>query len=300
MTPLSHYQALGRQLEQARSVGDSDEVIRLEAELRRAPPVIRYLYLGDAAPASLEATPTPPADQLDQLLAQVRAPAASREALPAKIGVLAARPLPAELGVRAAHPHEPRGAIAARPPDRAATAWHSAGAAGIRNVLVVDPDERILGSWKRAAREHDVITAAEAITGRQLASTQRPDLAIVELRLGNASGIDLIREIKRELPDLTAVLCSGYLSVATAVAAIRAGADIVLFKPITFREILERVREHIEEPDVEDSPTLARAEWEHIMRVLNDCNGNVSMAARRLVIYRSSLLRRFRKHGTAS
>jgi len=118
----------------------------------------------------------------------------------------------------------------------------------------------------------------------------------VDLRLGNASGIDLIRELKRDLPDLMVVLCSGYLSVAAAVAAVRAGADIVVFKPITFREILQRIEESTEEPDLEDTPTLARAEWEHIMRVLADCNGNVSMAARRLGIYRSSLQRRLRKY----
>lgn len=288
MTLLAHYQALGRQLEQARSVGDSDGVARLEAELRHAPPVIRYLYLNDAPPASLGATPPPPADQLEQLLSQVRAPAAAPEAPPT------------EIGLRAAHSHEPGAAVAARPRKRAATARRSAGAGGLHNVLVVDQDERILGSWTRAARDRNLVTAVDAVAARQLASTQRPDLAIVELRLGNTSGIDLIRDIKRELPDLTAVLCSGHLSVAAAVAAIRAGADIVVFKPITFREILDRVREHNEEPDVEGSPTLARAEWEHIMRVLADCNGNVSMAARRLGIYRSSLQRRLYKYGGRS
>jgi two-component system, response regulator RegA len=170
----------------------------------------------------------------------------------------------------------------------------------LHNVLVVDDDERILGSWKRAARERNVFTASDASTARQLASTERPDLAIVDLRLGNSSGIDLIRELKRELPHLLVVLCSGYLSVAAAVAAVRAGADVVVFKPITFREILQRIEESEEEPDLEDTPTLARAEWEHIMRVLADCNGNVSMAARRLGIYRSSLQRRLRKYAPRS
>lgn len=170
----------------------------------------------------------------------------------------------------------------------------------LHNVLVVDDDERILGSWKRAARERNVVTAIDATTARQLANAERPDLAIVDLRLGNASGIDLIRELKRDLPDLLVVLCSGYLSVAAAVAAVRAGADIVVFKPITFREILQRIEENSEEPDLDDTPTLARAEWEHIMRVLADCNGNVSMAARRLGIYRSSLQRRLRKYAPRS
>lgn len=289
MMPVAQYQALGRQLEEARKVGDIDEIIRLEAELRRAPPVIRYLYLGDAPPASLSAPPPPPADQLELLLAQVRAPAASLEALPT------------EIGLRAAHPHEPGAATAARPRERTATARRSADAAGLQNILVVDQDEQILGSWKRAAREYDLVTAVDAVTARQLASTRRPDLAIVELRLGSTSGIDLIREIKRELPDVIAVLCSGYLSVAAAVAAVRAGADIVVFKPVTFREILQRVQEHTEdqELDLEDAPTLppARADWEHIRRVLGECNGNVSMAAHRLGIYRSSPLRHLQKRG---
>ncbi|HEY0189707.1 MAG TPA: hypothetical protein VGC42_01200, partial [Kofleriaceae bacterium] len=61
---------------------------------------------------------------------------------------------------------------------------------------MVDDDERILGSWKRAARERNVVTALDATTAKQLASVERPDLAIVDLRLGNSSGIDLIRDLK--------------------------------------------------------------------------------------------------------
>src|SRR5689334_4155209 len=78
-------------------------------------------------------------------------------------------------------------------------------ARSLQNVLVVDDDERILGSWKRAARERNVVTAIDAATARQLANTEKPDLAIVDLRLGNTSGIDLIRELKRDLPDLLVV-----------------------------------------------------------------------------------------------
>ena len=172
--------------------------------------------------------------------------------------------------------------------------------ASLQNVLAVDDDERILGSWKRAARERNVFTATDAVTARRLANTEKLDLAIVDLRLGNTSGIDLIRELRRDLPDLMTVLCSGYLSVAAAVAALRAGADIVVFKPITFREILQRIEQNAQEPDLEDTPSLAHAEWEHIMRVLADCNGNISMAARRLGIYRSSLQRRLRKYAPRS
>lgn len=175
---------------------------------------------------------------------------------------------------------------------------HMARRRSIRNVLVVDDDDALLASWKRTiSRERTVATASNATAALELAQTQQFDLAIIDLRLGTASGIELIRKFKHDSPDTLIVLCSGYLSVAAAVSGVHAGADIVVFKPITFREILHHIDRHDNEdlPELNDTPTLARAEWEHIMRVLADCNGNVSMAARRLGIYRSSLQRRLRK-----
>jgi len=169
----------------------------------------------------------------------------------------------------------------------------------IRNILVVDDDETLLNVWKRSiGRDRNVVTATDAATARQLSRSQPFDLAIIDLRLGNTSGIELIRQLKSEHSNAKVVLYSGYLSVSAAVAGIRAGADIAVFKPITFKEILTKLEENPAEdvPDLEETPTLARAEWEHIMRVLADCNGNVSMAARRLGIYRSSLQRRLRKY----
>lgn len=167
----------------------------------------------------------------------------------------------------------------------------------IHDVLVVDDDERILASWKRAAgRAHTVHAAPDADAARELASMHGFDLAIVDLRLGKASGIELVRDLRRIDDDASIVLCSGYLSVVTAVAAVRAGADLIVFKPITFREIMKNLEEQSNEVPVDETPTLARAEWEHISRVLADCNGNISLAARKLGIYRSSLQRRLRKY----
>jgi two-component system response regulator RegA len=170
----------------------------------------------------------------------------------------------------------------------------------IRNVLVVDDDETLLASWRRSIqRERTVSTTTDAETARELAQKQTFELGIIDMRLGTASGIDLIRQLKKDQPHMLIVLCSGYLSVTAAVAGVRAGADIVVFKPITFREILHQIDKHDHHESapelLHDTPTLARAEWEHIMRVLADCNGNVSMAARKLGIYRSSLQRRLRK-----
>jgi two-component system response regulator RegA len=168
----------------------------------------------------------------------------------------------------------------------------------IQNVLVVDDDDRILSAWRRGAGlKRKVFTATDVAGARTVAQQQTLDLAIIDLRIGHASGIELIRELRDANSQLAIALCSGYLSVDVTVAAVRAGADVIAFKPITFREIIERLDESAaEEPDLDETPSLARAEWEHIMRVLDDCDGNVSAAARRLGIYRSSLQRRLRKY----
>jgi two-component system response regulator RegA len=168
----------------------------------------------------------------------------------------------------------------------------------IRTVLVVDDDESIITSWRRGAGSERTVHAAKDEAGAlALIEKHDFDLAIVDLRIGATSGIDVVRMLRDHSPELPIALCSGYLSIDVTVAAVRAGADIIAFKPITFREVLLRLEENESEAvNLEDTPTLARAEWEHIMRVLADCEGNVSAAARRLGIYRSSLQRRLRKY----
>jgi two-component system, response regulator RegA len=166
-------------------------------------------------------------------------------------------------------------------------------------VLAVDDDERILAGFARAGRHgHEVRTARSAREAHAAIDRERPEVVIIDLRLGADCGIELLRELRARDPALRLVLISGYLSTDLTVTAVRAGAELVLFKPVTLATILARleVREEIREqvPPVE-TPTLARAEWEHISRVLFDCNGNLSMAARRLGIYRSSLQRRLKK-----
>jgi len=172
----------------------------------------------------------------------------------------------------------------------------------IRTVLVVDHDEQLLVEAKRSlSRDRTVFTTTDPVKARQLAKRKRPDLAIVDLRLEAASGIDLVRELRADHPDLSIVMLSGYLSVVTAVAAVQAGADTVLFKPILYKELVRRIESGAADPtNLHDTPTLASVEWEHVHRVLADCNGNVSIAARRLGIYRSSLQRKLRKNAPRS
>jgi two-component system response regulator RegA len=167
-------------------------------------------------------------------------------------------------------------------------------------VLLVDDDESWLRACERGLRSltsavHVATGAAEALA---LAREHTPDLVVADLRLRGESGVELIEPLRAALPHSTIVVVSAYLSVAVTAEVMRKGADQVLFKPVDPSEILRRARL----PEVADAehawttPTLARAEWEHISRVLLDCNGNVSEAARRLGILRQSLQRRLRKH----
>lgn len=169
-------------------------------------------------------------------------------------------------------------------------------ARAIQTVLAVDDDEAVLTALARTIGRHrTVFTAADASSATKLARRERPDLAIVDVRLGSSSGIDLVSVLKAESPGMVVALVSGYLSIELAVIAVRAGADFVISKPVTGREILRRVEGGGEVPSLDETPTLAAAQSEHIARVISDCHGNVSEAARRLGICRSSLQRRLRK-----
>lgn len=166
----------------------------------------------------------------------------------------------------------------------------------IRRVLVVDADPAATSRYAHGFGPGRTVRAAsDAASARLLARAAPYDLAIVELRLGDASGIELGRELKRAQPGLAVALCSRYLSIESAVAALRAGLDAVVFKPATAREILRRVGADADAAPGREAAPLALAEEEHISRVLADCGGNISLAATRLGIYRSSLQRRLRR-----
>jgi len=170
--------------------------------------------------------------------------------------------------------------------------------ASIRTVLVVDDDELTLSAWRRSiGGERRCVVARTASEALGSLAHARPDLALVDMRLGSESGLELIGQLRARSPQLLLALYSAYVSIPIAVAAVHAGAHQVFAKPVTFCEVLRRFGQASAPlpPEVDEPPTLARIEWEHIWRVLDDCDGNVSMAARRLGIYRSSLQRKLRK-----
>lgn len=170
----------------------------------------------------------------------------------------------------------------------------------VTTVLVIDDDERVLRGWDRALRAagKHVVVATELDEAIELDADL--DLAVVDLCLaGGASGIETIRRIKAAVPHIHAVLVSAAMSIPQAIRAIRAGADDCASKPIAPRELLSRIERGA--PLTEELLTLDEVQWEHISRVLADCNGNVSHAARTLGIHRQSLQRKLRQHvGTRS
>jgi two-component system response regulator RegA len=171
------------------------------------------------------------------------------------------------------------------------------------SLLICDDDavfrERLARSF--TSRGYDVRTAGNCDEARQLARQDSPEMAVVDLRMPGGSGLELVRDLKEIDPATRVVMLTGYGSIATAVDAVKLGAVNYLPKPADVDDILLAFRRGEAPVDPSDSvdytvPSLARAEWEHIQRVLADSGGNISEASRRLGIHRRSLQRKLAKY----
>ena len=169
-----------------------------------------------------------------------------------------------------------------------------------RTLLIVDDDEPFRLRLVRAMcdRGFDASGAADAESAMSMARSGSPELALVDLRLPGESGLELVKELKALDPATTVVVLTGYGSIATAVESMKIGAASYLTKPADADQIVAAF-DGVRPPDDADTPSLARVEWEHIQRVLADCGGNVSEAARRLHIHRRSLQRKLFKAPTS-
>jgi two-component system response regulator RegA len=166
----------------------------------------------------------------------------------------------------------------------------------LRTILVVDDDPVLLSSLARELKPRGltVLPASTADGAREILQTRRPDCALLDLCIGEEWGIDLLHELKLKLPDLLVVLFSGHGAVQHAVDAFHGGAVDFLQKPIGGLQLIEALERAVARSST-PTPTLARAEFEHINRVLQECSGNISEAARRLGIHRRSLQRKLQK-----
>lgn len=168
-------------------------------------------------------------------------------------------------------------------------------------VLVVDDNSRFRERLARAfeARGWEATAFASGDEALVHARLESPEHAVVDLRMPKMNGLQLVRALVEIDPSTKIVLLTGYGSIPTAVEAVRLGAADYLTKPAEVDEIVRAFEkkpggELLEPP--ETVPSLARTEWEHINRVLNDCDGNISQAARLLGIHRRSLQRKLAKY----
>lgn len=173
---------------------------------------------------------------------------------------------------------------------------------GASTIMIVDDTETLrerlaTAMTQRGFKVTQAGTFGEALTAFRESPTE---LAVVDLRMPGKSGLELLRELLRIKPDVRVIMFSGFGSIPLSIDAIRAGAVNFLPKPADADDILGAFHRG-DGPSVPPgvtsfpAPSLARNEWEHIHRVLRDCDGNISEAARRLGIHRRSLQRKLRK-----
>ena len=169
-----------------------------------------------------------------------------------------------------------------------------------KTLLVVDDDlpfrERLSRSMEKKGFE--VKSADSFFVASEIIELKSFDYAIVDMRLSDGSGLELIKKIQIKSPSTKSLLLTGYGNIATAVAAIKSGAIDYLPKPAEVDQIFDALTNSKEllPPPPENPMTADRIRWEHIQRVFVQCNRNVSETARRLRMHRRTLQRILNKH----
>jgi two-component system response regulator RegA len=165
-------------------------------------------------------------------------------------------------------------------------------------LLIVDDDSAFLLVMARALgrRGFEVRTAETADEALALAAAFQPRYALVDLKLAETSGLDLVPDLAALDPDMTIVVLTGYASIATAVTAIKRGAANYLPKPASAEEVVAALGRRAPAPAEDFSPmSVERLEWEHIQSVLAEHDGNISATARALGMHRRTLQRKLAK-----
>ena len=169
-----------------------------------------------------------------------------------------------------------------------------------RSLLIVDDDAPLCQRLARAMeRRGFVVATADSVAGGIAAATdQPPAFAVVDMRLGDGRGFDVVTALRRARPSSRIVMLTGYGNIATAVAAVKAGAIDYLPKPAD-ADAVERalLAQDDGAPEPPEDPMSAdRVRWEHIQRIFELCDRNVSETARRLKMHRRTLQRILGKH----
>jgi two-component system response regulator RegA len=168
------------------------------------------------------------------------------------------------------------------------------------NILVIDDDDKFRNSLIEEFIDHDFNSQGfSSFAEIELSELKKFTHAVVDLRLKNENGIEIVGKLKKENSEMRIIMLTGFGSIATAVNAVKSGADDYLAKPIDI-EILIKTLQGIElvENDNEEitEMSLARHEREYIELILDKCEGNISKAARVLGLHRQSLQRMLKKY----
>jgi two-component system response regulator RegA len=173
-----------------------------------------------------------------------------------------------------------------------------------RRLLIVDDDVTLCQRLARAMEKRGfVVDTAESVAGGVTAAQAKlPAFAVLDLRLSDGSGLDIVGALREARPGVRIVMLTGYGNIATAVAAVKAGAIDYLPKPAD-ADAVERALlggSGALPPPPTDPMSADRVRWEHIQRVFEQCDRNVSETARRLKMHRRTLQRMLSKHAPRS
>ncbi len=163
------------------------------------------------------------------------------------------------------------------------------------SVLIVDDDRSFLQRLAKALEQRGfIVSTAESVAdGLQQVEKSAPAFAVVDMRLGDGNGLDVISALKRRRSDARGIILTGYGNIATAVTAVKLGAVDYLAKPVDADDVVAALLAHdsskIEPP--ENPMSADRVRWEHIQRIYELCDRNVSETARRLNMHRRTLQR---------
>lgn len=164
-----------------------------------------------------------------------------------------------------------------------------------RTLLLVDDDEAFVKRLARAMEKRGFIaeTAESVAAGKAVAQSRPPAFAVVDLRLEDGNGLDVVEALRERRPDCRIVVLTGYGAIATAVAAVKVGAIDYLSKPADANDVTNALlsRGDSMPPPPENPMSADRVRWEHIQRVYEMCDRNVSETARRLSMHRRTLQR---------
>ncbi len=163
------------------------------------------------------------------------------------------------------------------------------------SLLLVDDDEAFLRRLARAMEKRGFApeTAGSVAAGKAIATARPPAHAVIDLRLEDGNGLDVVETLRERRPDARIIVLTGYGAIATAVAAVKSGATDYLPKPADANDVMAALLAQPDErpPPPENPMSADRVRWEHIQRVYELCNRNVSETARRLNMHRRTLQR---------